>query len=281
MTAQSLILLALKASIVLSVFAIGLVSRVDDTLFLLRQPKLLLRSVVAINVVMPIVAAAMAWIFDLPEAVEMALVALAVSPVPPLLPKKQVKAHGEPSYAIGLLVGAALVAILFVPLAVELVGFVFQLPVHMNPWPVAKLVFATVLAPLIAGVLARRLMPALAARFAQPVGQIANIVLGLCFLAVLVTAWPAIAGLLGSGAFCAVAGFVAIGLAAGHGLGGPDPQDRTVLALAAATRHPGVAMAITTANFPGYKEVLPAFLLYLVVGAVLAIPYVMWRKRTT
>jgi len=281
MTAQSLILLALKASIVLSVFAIGLVSRVDDSLFLLRRPKLLLRSVVAINVVMPIVAAAMAWIFDLPEAVEMSLVALAVSPVPPVLPKKQVKAHGEPSYAIGLLVGAALVAILFVPVAVELVGLVFQLPVQMSPWPVAKLVFATALAPLLAGVIVRRLMPALAAQFARPVGHIANIVLVLCFLAVLVTALPAIADLFGSGAFWAVAGFIAIGLAVGHGLGGPDPQNRTVLALATATRHPGVAMAITSANFPGYREVLPAFLLYLLVGAVLAIPYVMWRKRTT
>lgn len=281
MTAQSLILLALKASIVLSVFAIGLVSRVDDTLFLLRRLKLLLRSVVAINVVMPIVAAAMAWIFDLPEAVEMSLVALAVSPVPPVLPKKQVKAHGEPSYAIGLLVGAALVAILFVPVAVELVGLVFQLPVQMSPWPVAKLVFATALAPLLAGVIVRRLMPALAAQFARPVGHIANIVLVLCFLAVLVTALPAIADLFGSGAFWAVAAFIAIGLAVGHGLGGPDPQNRTVLALATATRHPGVAMAITSANFPGYREVLPAFLLYLLVGAVLAIPYVMWRKRTT
>ncbi len=281
MTAQSLILLALKASIVLSVFAIGLVSRVDDTLFLLRRPKLLLRSVVAINVVMPIVAAAMAWIFDLPEAVEMSLVALAVSPVPPVLPKKQVKAHGEPSYAIGLLVGAALVAILFVPVAIELVGLVFQLPVQMSPWPVAKLVFATALAPLLAGVIVRRLMPALAAQFARPVGHIANIVLVLCFLAVLVTALPAIADLFGSGAFWAVAAFIAIGLAVGHGLGGPDPQNRTVLALATATRHPGVAMAITSANFPGYREVLPAFLLYLLVGAVLAIPYVMWRKRTT
>ena len=281
MTAQSLILLALKASIVLSVFAIGLVSRVNDTLFLLRRPKLLLRSVVAINVVMPIVAAAMAWIFDLPEAVEMSLVALAVSPVPPVLPKKQVKAHGEPSYAIGLLVGAALIAILFVPVAVELVGLVFQLPVQMSPWPVAKLVFATALAPLLAGVIVRRLMPALAAQFARPVGHIANIVLVLCFLAVLVTALPAIADLFGSGAFWAVAAFIAIGLAVGHGLGGPDPQNRTVLALATATRHPGVAMAITSANFPGYREVLPAFLLYLLVGAVLAIPYVMWRKRTT
>ena len=276
-----MILLALKASIVLSVFAIGLVSRVDDTLFLLTRPRLLLRSVLAINVVMPLVAAAMAWGFDLPEAVEVALVALAVSPVPPLLPKKQIKAHGEPSYAIGLLVGAALVAVLFVPIAVELLGLAFRLPVHMSPWPIAKLVLATVLAPLLAGIVVRRLMPGVAARFARPVGLIANVVLALGFLAVLITAWPSIAALLGTGAFWAVAAFVGAGLAVGHLLGGPDPNDRTVLALAAATRHPGVAMAISSANFPGYKEVLPAFLLYVVFGAILAIPYVMWRRRAT
>ena len=281
MTAQALILLALKASIVLSVIAIGLASRIDDTLFLLRRPRLLLRSVLAINVVMPLFAAAMAWAFDLPVAVEVALVALAVSPVPPLLPKKQIKAHGEPSYAIGLLVGVALVAVLFVPVAVELLGLVFQLPIHMSPWPVASLVFATVLAPLLAGVVVRRLAPDLAARVARPIGLIANAVLALCFLAVLATAWSSIASLFGTGAFWAVAGFVAVGLLVGHLLGGPDPNDRTVLALAAATRHPGVAMAITSANFPGYKDVLPAFLLYLVFGAALAIPYVIWRKRAS
>ena len=281
MTLQDLILLALKSSIFLSVFAIGLVSRVGDTLFLLSRPGLLLRSVLAINVVMPLVAAAMAWWFDLPVSVEVALVALAVSPVPPLLPKKQVKAHGESSYAIGLLVGVALVAILFVPIAVELLGLAFKLPVHMDPWPIAKLVFATVLAPLLAGVIVRRIEPGLAARFARPVGHIANIVLVLCFLVVLATAWPAIAKLAGTGAFWAVAAFVGAGLAVGHLLGGPDPNDRTVLALAAATRHPGVAMAIASANYPGQKEVMPAFLLYVVAGAILAIPYVMWRKRAT
>src|SRR5271157_5033442 len=267
MTAQALILLALKASIVLSVFAIGLGSRVDDTLFLLRRPRLLLRSALAMNVVMPLVAAAMAWRFDLPEAVEVSLVALAVSPVPPLLPKKQIKAHGEPSYAIGLLVGAALVAILFVPIAVELIGLTFQTPVHMSPWPIAKLVFATVFAPLVAGIIVRRLAPGLAARLARPIGLIASVVLALCFLAILLTAWPSIVDLAGTGAFWAVAAFVAIGLAVGHLLGGPDPNDRTVLALATATRHPGVAMAIASANFPGYKAVLPALLLYVVAGA--------------
>ena len=97
---------------------------------------------------------------------------------------------------------------------------------------------------------------------------------------ILLTAWPAIAALVGSGALLAIAAFVGFGLAVGHALGGPDPHDRTVLALATATRHPGVAMAIGAANFPNEK-VVPAILLYLVVGGVLAIPYVVWRTRRT
>ncbi len=279
MTLQSLILLALKASIILSVFAIGLESRFNDTVSLLRRPGLLLRSVLAMNVVMPVVAAAIAWAFDLPEAVEISLVALAVSPVPPILPKKQIKAHGEASYAIGLQVAIAAVAALFIPLAVEGLGLTFQRPLHISPWPIASLVLATVLAPLAAGILVRRLAPALAARFAAPAARTAGIVLALGFLAVLLTAWPAILALIGTGALAAVAAFVLIGLLVGHGLGGPDPHDRTVLALAAATRHPGVALTIGSASFPGQKEVLPAILLYLVAAAVLTIPYVMWRKR--
>ncbi len=74
---------------------------------------------------------------------------------------------------------------------------------------------------------------------------------------------------------------MAIGLAVGHWLGGPDPNDRTVLALAAASRHPGVALAISSANFPGDEAVLPALLLYLLAATVLAIPYVKWRKRAS
>ncbi len=279
MTLQSLILLTLKASIVLSVFAIGLEARLADAATLLRRPGLLVRSVLAMNVVMPLVAAAMALRFDLPEAVEVSLVALAVSPVPPILPKKQIKALGESSYAIGLMVGAAAVAVVFVPLAIELLGLTFPTPLHITPWPIAELVLATVLAPLAAGMLAARLAPELASRFARPVALIASLALALGFLAVLVTAWPSIVALAGSGALRAIAAFVLIGLAVGHVFGGPAPHDRTVLALAAATRHPGVALAIGSASFPGQKAVLPVLLLYIVAGAVLAIPYGMWRKR--
>ena len=62
-------------------------------------------------------------------------------------------------------------------------------------------------------------------------------------------------------------------------LGGSDDEDRSVLALASAARHPGVAMAVASANFPDQKLAPAAILLYLLLSALLSIPYVVWRRR--
>jgi BASS family bile acid:Na+ symporter len=240
MNLQILILFALKSSIVLSVFAIGLDSRPKDTISLLNRPAKLARSLLAMDVIMPVLAALTVWTFDLHEAVEVALVALAVSPVPPLLPKKQIKAHGEASYAIGLLVAAAAVAVVFVPFAIELVGRFFQMTVHVKVWPIAQLVLATILAPLAVGMAVRPIAPVIASRISKSVALIAASLLAVSVLPLLFSKWPAIVALVGNGTIVAIAAFVLAGLAVGHLLGGPDPQDRTVLALATATRHPGM-----------------------------------------
>ena len=71
------------------------------------------------------VAAVLALIFDFHPAVKIALLALAVSPVPPVLPKKELKAGGTVSYAMRLLVSAALVAIVLVPLTIKVLGPAF------------------------------------------------------------------------------------------------------------------------------------------------------------
>ena len=51
------------------------------------------------------------------------------------------------------------------------------------------------------------------------------------------------------------------------------------LAVAAATRHPGIAMAIA-ADMPDKQALLAAMLLVVIVGAVVAGPYVKWRTRS-
>ena len=275
----ALVPLLVKASIVLLAFGLALNAKTEDILFLLRKPGLLLRSVLAMNVIMPLFAVAFVLLLQLHQGLEFALVALAISPIPPFLPKKQIKASGESSYTTSLLVVSGLLSIVFVPLAVALLGVVFDRPSHMPVTAVAMMVFLTVLGPLLVGLVVARLAPALSAAISRPLTLIATALLGVGVILILFGIWPAVLALLGNGTIAGIIVFVLVGLFVGHVLGGPDPNDRSVLALATASRHPGVAIAIAVVNAPGEKTVLAAVLLYLFVGALVSAPYAMWRQR--
>jgi BASS family bile acid:Na+ symporter len=88
MSMTAIILLVLKVSIILSVFAIGLKATLADATFLFRSPGHLVRALLSMNVLMPLTALALAAPFDLHPAVKIALVVISVSPIPPILPKK-------------------------------------------------------------------------------------------------------------------------------------------------------------------------------------------------
>jgi BASS family bile acid:Na+ symporter len=78
----------------------------------------------------------------------------------------------------------------------------------------------------------------------------------------------------------ALAIFVTAGMAAGHLLGGPAAEDRTVLAIATAARHPALALAIAKANFPEQSPLVAgAVVIYLLLRLILSIPYTRWRKQ--
>lgn len=279
MDLATLIPLVLKVSIVLTVFAVGLGARAQDAVSLLTRPSLLARSLILMYVVMPLVAAGLAAAFDFPRSVEIALVALAVSPVPPLLPRKGLEAGGGASYTFGLLVAASLLAIVFVPAALAVLGPAFGQSVHMSPLSIARLVGMTVLVPLAVGIGVGRVAPALAPRLARVIGRVAMLTLVASALPVLVKAGPAMASLIGNGTLMAFMAFVLVGLVVGDRLGGPDPENRTVLALFTASRHPGVALAIAAANFPEEKLEGAAVILYLLVGLVASGIYLVWRRR--
>jgi len=279
MNLEQFIMLAIKASIMLLVFGLGLHASPQDATFLFRHPGLLARSLLSMNVIMPLFAIVIAKVIDLHSAVEIAMVALALAPVPPILPGKQEKAGGRAAYAIGLLVAAALFAIVLVPAGVELMGKIFAKDLHMTASTVALIVLLTVLAPLTAGLIVNRFAPTLAARIAGPVSLFATILLVVAALPVVVAAWPAVKSMIGNGTLLALAVFAATGLAVGHWLGGSNPDHRTVLALATSARHPAVALAIAGANFQQQRAVLAVIFLYLVVGTVVSLPYVVWRKR--
>lgn len=281
MNTQALVLHCLQASILGTVFSYGLQAAVTDALFLVRNPGQLVRSVLAIFVVMPVAAVIIVEIFALPHATEIALVVLALAPIPPLLPKKESKAGGEGAHALGLMVVMGLLAIVMVPLLLWLLGNYFDRDLKMPPQAIAKVIVVMIVLPLLAGMVVRAIAPALAARLARPIALVSLVLLVVIAALILSKVTPIVVNLLHGGTLVALIAFVVIGLAVGQLLAGPVPQRQTVLALSTASRHPAIALAIAKTNFPNEPFLDATIVLYLLVVTVLAIPYVQWRRRRT
>ena len=281
MTAQQWLGLGLQASIVLTVVGFGLTATLREATYLFRNPVLLLRTVLSMNAVMPFIAALMAAMFDLPRPVEVALIALTVSPVPPIVQKKQVTAGGRIDYVVGLMVAMAVLSIVIVPLTIAILDRVFGTHAGVTPVAVAKIVATTVLIPLGIAVLIRHFFPA-SEKASGAIIAIAGILLVATAAILVYELWPTIRSFIGSGALVAVIALALIGLLVGHVLGGPRAEDRTVLAMSTASRHPAVALAIATSGVNPEPRVaeLGIILLYLIVATIVSVPYQKWRLRS-
>jgi len=280
MTASQWLGLILQASIMLTVLGLGLTATFQDATFLFRRPALLLRAVLSMNVVMPVIAAVIATSFALPFEVKVALVALAVSPVPPIIQKKQITAGGREEYVVGLLVAMSVLAIVLVPLTVLILDRVFDRSAAIGPAAVAKIMLMTVLAPLIVGLLIRHWLPA-SEKASNAIIATAGILLVVAVALLLYGLWPIIRTFIGNGVVLMLAVLAIIGLGVGHLLGGPRPGDRTALAMSTASRHPAVALAIATSGaISEPKPELGIILLYLIVATIVSFPYQKWRAST-
>lgn len=279
MNLAALIPLLLKASILGMVFAIGLQLGREDTTLVIRHPRAMVLGLVAMFVVMPLVAVLLYLGLRPDPPTGLILMATALSPIPPILPNKEMKAGAGAREAVGLMVAAGLLAILVVPVGAELMASSFGVEVDVPMGPTASIVSTTVLLPVLAGLVVRRLAPGAADRLAGPVAKLAGLLLVVAALPVLVQTAPAQWSLLGGGTLLAFLLFAVVGVVVGHVAGGPEENTRTVVALSTASRHPAVAAAVALAVLPDAQGVLPAALLYLIVSVVVTGVYLAWRRR--
>jgi BASS family bile acid:Na+ symporter len=273
------VMIALKASLAFVVFSVGLGARLRDETHLLRHPALFARSVLSVNVIMPLLVVWVAIVFTLTPAVELALVALAMSPIPPFLPLAAKRAGGDASFTVALLTAESVLAMVFIPLTVWGLGALLDRPLHAPPGVIAPIVITSVLIPLVVGITVHEFLPGVDARIAKPVGVIALIALAAGIIPLMVVLWRPMLSLIGNGTLVAIAAIALVGLAIGHALGGPVAADRPVLALATASRHPAVALAILGATVPTEKLAPAAVVLALITASLATLPYSAWVKR--
>jgi BASS family bile acid:Na+ symporter len=231
-----------------------------------------------VNVVVPLAAVLLVFVFPLTPIARLGVLLMAVSPVPPMVPGKELKVSGEKAYAYGVYTALILLAVIIVPATVAVLGRFYGVRVSLPPWLVARSVVLTVVLPLAVGLAVHRLAPGFAGRALPVVRALATVLLLLAAAPLFVVAWPGIVALAGNGALLAMALTSASGLAAGHLLGGPDRSGRAALAIAASMRHPGIALTIAKANNAD-KSVVAAILAMLIMGATVASLYQLWVKR--
>jgi BASS family bile acid:Na+ symporter len=277
---QQLIPLIIKISLVGLISAIGMEATTAELFSLFRRPLQLFKAVMAVNVIVPVAAAllVLGGLFPLTPVVRMGIMVMAVSPMPPFVPGRVLKTGAEKTYCMGLYGALVLLSVLIVPVTVDIVSRAAGVPEALPPLAVAGNVATTVVLPLLLGMGLRRLAPGLAGRLSPILSKLAMVLLLVALVPLVIATWPGIQALIGNGTLLAMALVVAVGLAAGHLLGGPDRGERGALAIAAATRHPGLALMIATA-VGGDKRVMAAIVAFLLVGIIVSTPYQIWLMR--
>lgn len=273
----------LTVTIFCSMLAIGVNHSFSQLTSLWRQPVLLLRSIVAVVVLVPILVAFLLRVLDPPIAVANSLAVLAAAPGAPLMTKRSLMAGGDSTYSASLQLTLALIAVIVTPFTLAVFYSMFEFPTaRVTPLEVAYQVVEVTFLPVIVGLLLQRFAPKLTERIVKPVRLIANVLLILLIvvLVVLFAITPDLRAMLMMGRLTIMTmAIVVVGaLAMGHVLGGPSRAQRSSLAIATIARNAGLAMFIAALCDYG-TPFFPTLLAYLIVGALFATPYSIWRKR--
>lgn len=160
------------------------------------------------------------------------------------------------------------------PIALPMLGGVFGREFPVSTSGIAKTLAITILAPMLLGLVAQKLLGSHSERASAMVARIGLLLLLAGGGGVLVVLGPKLWQAIGGGTLLAMALVIIAGLASGYLLGGPARSTRAALALASATRHPGVAMGVIGSSFPDAKLAVLAVLMFVLLNVILGIPLV-------
>ncbi len=259
-----------QATVMLVAFAVGLSAAGADHKALLQRPRLLFKALLAVLVLTPLIAVLLVKGVQPPAPVGAGILIASLSIGPVAALKNSKKLGVERDIAVGLNVLFLCMSVVFVPVAVFVVGLLFRRVLHVGAGEVASAIIPLQLAPLFAGLAVGRLAPRFVARIEKRFTQITNAALGLLALAVVVLLFDKLVGL-GGRAWVLIATFAAMSMLVGHALGGPEPGTRNVLATFSALRFPALGLVIS--RVAESKEAIVVVLAYVLCSLAMVLVY--------
>ena len=259
--------IAMLLFVLSSMLAMGLDLTVGQIIAPLRNVRLVMLSLLANFVLMPLAAVALAALLRLNPPLDVGLLLLGSAAGAPFLPKLAQMAKGNLAFAVGLMVLLMVVTVGYLPLVLPLL-----LPgVSVNPVKIAYSLFLLMLLPLAGALAVKTRFAAAAARTKPVLDRVSN--LSLILLVLLITAGNVnnVLAVFGTGGILAGLLFIAIGFGIGWVLGGPDLSTRRVLALGTAQRNIAAALVVGSQSFSDPKVVVMVVVV-AIVGLLILMP---------
>jgi bile acid:Na+ symporter, BASS family len=236
--------------------SIGLRVRLKEVFQTACQVRLVVMSVVANFVLVPLFMAGLLYLFQTPPLVSAGFLILAVCPGAPIGPPVTVLAKGNVPIATGAMVILAGLSALLAPviLTILLEWLSPGSEVRIDSLEITKILMVTQLLPLGVGFGLCHWTPGLAELLVKPVGSIANVLLFSVVGLIVATQYHTLEAFQPRG-WMGMFLLLVVSLATGWFCGGTNRAIRCALAVTAGLRNAAVGLVIVTTNFAGTPAV--------------------------
>jgi BASS family bile acid:Na+ symporter len=275
---SAILTIAAAATLFTVMFDLGLAIEPGEFRWVARRPGLVLRGLFAVLIAVPALALVVSRAFDLTRAAEIGVVLMAISPGAPVALRRSLDSGGHRSFAPTLQIGVAVLAVVSMPIYIGVLNEYYAGRAVGAPRELARQVFVAQLLPLCLGMLVRLFMPRAAAWVERRLRRLSGVLLIVLLACVLIDIWRPVVEA-GWRVVGAIAVTTVLALAVGHLLGGPDPTTRTATAICSAARNAGLALLVAALN-AAPPPVIATVVAYVIVSALVAVPYAVWRKRS-
>jgi predicted Na+-dependent transporter len=253
--------------VVTSMLAMSLNLSVQQMTQPLKNARLVSLALLANFVLVPLLAYAITKVIPLEESLQIGVILLGTASGAPFIPRLVQGAKGNVAFSVGLMFLVMVVTIFYLPIILPLL-----LPgVEVNPWDIAKSLIATMLIPLLIGMLIKSHSPDVADHWApvmQKISGLSILILLVVGLGLNISNILSFIGTLGIGAIVVlIVGALVIGML----LGGRDPGIRNAMGLSTANRNGAAALLVATQNFSG-TDTLPFVLVGVVLMLLILLP---------
>ena len=250
--------------IITSMLGMGFSLTIPQIMAPLKDRRLIIMSLVANFVLVPILALVIIRVIPVSEGIQIGLILVGFAAGAPFLPKLVHVAKGGMAFTAGLMVLLMVVTIAYLPLVLPLV----LTGVQVNPWEIARSLIVLMLIPLAIALFIRARYESVATGLVHTMNMAANLSLIAMFIGYFIGYSDVTYGVLGTGGIL-VSILLVVGAAViGYLLGGPDKDNKKVLALGTGQRNLAAAFAVASSNFASNPEVLIEVMDVAVIGFI-------------